>query len=733
MLYADVIVDITAEALDRPFSYIVPEEMRKNVVVGSFVMVPFGNRMVRGYVIGFHDTCDYDPDKMKAISSVMTGEETAEARLIALAAWMSRNYGGIMAQALRTVLPVKRRVGGATERIVYLSDREGARAYREKLNKRQESRKRVIDALIEKDGRPASELIETCHTGMQIIRGLEKDGVVCIVTSERFRSVVGSGETLPPEKLTQEQTIAVRHIRTEWATKNRPVLISGVTGSGKTLVYMELISDILAEGKQAIMLIPEIALTRQTVERFVRRFGNKVSFLHSRLSEGERYDQMRAAKSGDISIMVGPRSALFTPFANLGLIVIDEEHEDSYKSEMVPRYHARETAIERARIEDAHVVMGSATPSLNASYRVWTGEYAGVSLSYRFGNAVLPETVIVDMRKETAGGNRSIFSEELVQRMGKALDNGEQVMLFLNRRGYSGNVTCRSCGHVVKCPHCDVSLTQHLNGRLVCHYCGYERPDVTECPSCRSAYIGGISIGTEKVEKDIAKIFPGARILRMDSDTTRGKEGHTKILAMFGKGEADILIGTQMIVKGHDFPNVTCVGILMADLSLNASDYRAGERTYQLITQAVGRAGRGTKRGCAVIQTYQPDHYAVRCGASQKYSSFYREEIAFRKLMKYPPTGYMLAVMGSSEDEMHLEKGMHFLRKYIDRIDRRNILSAIGPAPQSIGKIRDKYRQVIYLRYPSPENLVKAKDMLEEYIRINSGFAGIRIEFDFNL
>ena len=732
MLYADVIVDITAEALDRPFSYIVPEMMRGHITQGSQVMVPFGNRMVRGYVTGFHDSCDYDPAKMKEISSVMTGDETAEAHLIALAAWMSRNYGGVMAQSLRTVLPVKRRVNAVLERKVYLANRDEACAYRDRLNKRQEARKRVIDALLLEDGRSAAELVENCGTSMQIIRGLEKDGIVCILTSERFRDIVGEGKTIPPEKLTQEQTMAVRHIRTEWATKNRPVLVTGVTGSGKTLVYMELIADVLAEGKQAIMLIPEIALTRQTVERFVARFGNKVSFLHSRLSEGEKYDQMRAAKSGDISIMVGPRSALFTPFAHLGLIVIDEEHEDSYRSEMVPRYHARETAIERARIEGAHVVMGSATPSLNASYRVWTEEYAGVTLPSRYGNAVLPESVIVDMRAETAKGNRSIFSAELIDRMERSLSKGEQVMLFLNRRGYSGSVTCRSCGHVVKCPHCDVSLTRHMNGKLVCHYCGYERSDVAECPSCHSPYIGGISIGTERVEEEVAGRFPNARILRMDSDTTRGKEGHTKILSQFDRGEADILIGTQMIVKGHDFPNVTCVGVLMADLSLTSSDYRAGERTFQLVTQAVGRAGRGTKRGCAVIQTYQPDHYAIRCAAVQRYSSFYKEEIAYRKMMKYPPTGFLLAIMGSSEDEELLERGMHFLRKYIDRIDRRNILSAIGPAPQSIGKIRDRYRQVIYLKYPSPENLIRAKDLLEEYIRINSGFAGIRIEFDFN-
>lgn len=732
MLYADVIVDITAEALDRPFSYVVPEGMRGNVVIGSLVMVPFGKRAVRGYVVGFRDTCDYDPSKMKEISSVLTGEETAEARLIALAAWMSHTYGGVLVQSLRTVLPIKRRINAQLEKKVYLLDRQNAEAYRERLSKRQEARKRVIDTLLVHDGISAKELAESCQTSLQIIRGLEKDGIVCIVASEMMRRVTPEMEMDIPDVLTQEQSQAVRHIRQEWAGKNRPVLIRGVTGSGKTLVYMELIAEVLNRGKQAIMLIPEIALTRQTVERFVQRFGGRVSFLHSRLSEGEKYDQMRAAKNGDISIMVGPRSALFTPFPNLGLIVIDEEHEESYRSEMVPRYHAREVAVKRAELEGAGIVMGSATPSMNASYMVQTGKYLGVSLLYRYGNAILPETVVVDMRKEAAQGNRSIFSRELLEKMQMSLSRREQVMLFLNRRGYVGAVTCRSCGHVMKCPHCDVSLTRHMNGKLVCHYCGYETEDVTECPVCHSSYIGGLQAGTEKIEENVAALFPKARILRMDYDTTRGKEGHTKILSLFESGQADILIGTQMIVKGHDFPNVTCVGVLLADISLTTSDYKAGERTFQLVTQAVGRAGRGDKRGCAVIQTYQPDHYAIKCAAAQKYSAFYKEEIAYRKLMSYPPTGFLLAVLGSCADENLLDTGMHYLRKYLERIDRQNILSAIGPAPQSIGKVKDRYRQVIYLKYPTPDNLIRAKDLLEEYIRINSGFEGIRIEFDFN-
>ena len=734
MLYAEVIVDITSEALDRPFSYIIPEEMEREIAVGASLMVPFGAREVRGFCIGITDRCEVDPGKMKPVSAVVTDEETAEAKLVALAVWMSRTYGGVLTKSLRVVLPTKKKMNPLLIRRAFLVDREAAADYRKKLTKRQKKRADVIDALLLEDGQLISKLAAEYGVTPPMIRGLEKDGVIRILSSEKVRRPgTFDGGAEAHAALTQEQSEAVESIRREWQGEKRPVLLTGVTGSGKTLVYMELIADVLREGKQAIVLIPEIALTAQTVRRFVERFGGKVSFLHSRLSEGEKYDQMKAARRGDLSIMVGPRSALFTPFRDLGLIVIDEEHEETYHSELVPRYHARETAIERARIEGAHVVMGSATPSLTASYRVQTGEYAGVTLGQRYGKAVLPETVIVDMRKETMAGRRSVFSETLREKMRECLDRGEQCMLFLNRRGYAGFVNCRSCGHVVKCPHCDVSLTRHKNGRLICHYCGYEMPDMDRCPECGSDHFGGMTLGTEQVEEMVHREFPGIRTLRMDFDTTRGKEGHTKILADFGAGCADVLIGTQMIVKGHDFANVTLVGVLMADMSLNADDYRSAERTYQLITQAVGRAGRGKKRGCAVIQTYNPDHYAVKNAARQSYAPFYREEIAFRRILRYPPAGTMMAVLGSSENEKLLSTGMTYLKKFIGRIDPGNVLLAVGPAPQSVGKIKDRYRQVIYLRHEKREYLILARDRILEYIEINPGFEDIRVEFDLNV
>ncbi len=737
--YANVIVEISADALDRPFTYRIPPDLAGRVVPGVRVKIPFRTRKIFGYVTEVCAAADLPPERVRDILSVAVGDETSESRLVALAAWMSRTYGGRMLESLRTVFPIRRKISAVTVRYVYLADREKVPAYIDRLSSRQMSRRRVLEALLAEDGQEAGRLMEAQEAGPSILKGLEKDGVIIITPFERLRRLTDLPGEVKNDELTPEQAEAVSKIRAEWGqtkeTENgslpsRPVLLTGVTGSGKTLVYMELIADELAAGRQAIVLIPEIALTGQTVRRFVARFGDQVSFLHSRLSDGERYDQMRAAKSGRISVMVGPRSALFTPFPHLGIIVIDEEHEGSYRSERTPRYDARETAAERARLEGAHLLLGSATPSVESAFAAAQGTYFETKLAERYGGAHLPKTIIVDMRKEMLAGNRSIFSDELQSRLETVLANGDQAMLFLNRRGYEGCVSCRACGHIVKCPHCDVSLTLHNDGKLRCHYCGHEAARITVCPSCGSTLIGGLSIGTQKVEAMAAKTFPGARILRMDLDTTKGKEGHKKILTAFAAGEADILLGTQMIVKGHDFPNVTLVGALMADLSLAAPDFRSGERTYELLAQAVGRAGRGEKPGTAVIQTYQPDHYAIRCAAAQDYGLFFREEIAFRKLMGYPPCGRLLAVLGSSEDEELLTAAMGYLRKYVARIDPADALRALGPAPQSVGKVRDRYRQVLYLRHERAEMLIRVRSMLERYIEVNRGFDKILVEFD---
>ena len=495
---------------------------------------------------------------------------------------------------------------------------------------------------------------------------------------------------------------------------------------------MKLIETVLDQGQQAIILIPEIALTYQTVRRFYARFGEKVSVINSRQSQGERYDQFKRARRGEVQVMVGPRSALFTPFANLGLIVIDEEHESSYKSENSPRYHARETAVERARLEHARVVLGSATPSLEAYHKAMEGTYGLVKLQSRYQDRPMPQVSVVDLREELKAGNRSVLSRKLKEAMKDRLEKREQIILFLNRRGYAGFVSCRSCGQVMKCPHCDVSLSEHNNGRLLCHYCGYETVKPQACPVCGSPYIGGFKAGTQQIEKVVKETFPGVRTLRMDFDTTRTKGSYEKILSAFASHEADVLIGTQMIVKGHDFPDVTLVGIVAADLSLNAEDYRCSERTFQLLCQAVGRGGRGNKPGEAVIQTYHPDHYSIQAASVQDYEAFYQEEMSYRMLLDYPPASHMMAVLGSCPEEELLVQAMHYLELYIHRVYKEKDLHVIGPAYASVGKVKDIYRQVIYLKHEKQETLVRIKDQLEKYIEINSGFRKLYIQFDFS-
>ena len=453
--------------------------------------------------------------------------------------------------------------------------------------------------------------------------------------------------------------------------------------------------------------------------------------MNSKMSSGERYDQMMRAKEGAIDVMIGPRSALFTPFANLGLIVIDEEHESTYKSEQIPRYHARETAVERANLEGASVVLGSATPSLEAFYRAQKGEYELLRLQNRAKMQEMPTVYTIDLREELKSGNRSIISGKLHELMADRLRKRQQIMLFINRRGFAGFISCRSCGYVVKCPHCDVSLASHRGGKLVCHYCGYEEPMISVCPSCGSKHIGGFRAGTQQIEELVKKEFPDARVLRMDMDTTKEKGGHEKILEAFANEEADILIGTQMIVKGHDFPNVTLVGVLAADLSLYADDYRAGERTFQLLTQAAGRAGRGSEKGEVVIQTYSPEHYSIETAAKQDYEAFYPEELAYRTMMGYPPVEQLAAILVTSEDESLLETACSYMKSYAERMNRSQV-RIIGPASPYVGKVNDVYRRVIHLKHARYEAMIDLKNKLEQYIEINSGFRKVRVQFDFN-
>ena len=737
-MYADIIIDITHEKLDKIFQYRIPSQLEEKLTIGAEVLVPFGrgNTQTRGYVVGFSEVCQYDVEKLKEISDISKDALAIEGRMVALAAWMKEQYGGTMIQALRTVLPVKQKVKSKTKRtvVLLLGEEEGKKKLTFYLQKNQKARARLLAELIENKELPYELVTKKLNVTASVIRALQEQDVVEVQEEQVYRNPIHMmQQTLQKPNNTEEQRYAIEQFHKDYTRGIlRTYLIHGITGSGKTEVYMEMIGEVIASGKQVIVLIPEIALTYQTVMRFYKRFGERVSIMNSRLSAGERYDQMMRAKNGEIDVMIGPRSALFTPFPQLGLIVIDEEHESTYKSEQIPRYHARETAEARAQMEGASLVLGSATPSVDSYYRALQGEYELLTLKNRATSQSLPKVYTVDLREELKGGNRSILSDKLRELMEDRLQRKEQIILFINRRGYAGFVSCRSCGYVAKCPHCDVALSAHRNGKLICHYCGHEERLFERCPQCGSKHVGGFRAGTQQIEELMKKEFPQARVLRMDMDTTKEKDGHEKILAAFANEEADILVGTQMIVKGHDFPNVTLVGILAADLSLYADDYRAGERTFQLLTQAAGRAGRGRKAGEVVIQTYSPDHYCVETAADQDYETFYKQEIQYRDLMGYPPIEQLLAVLVSCENEELLEKGTFYLKEYANKRNKDNSYQIIGPASPYIGKVNDIYRKIIYIKHENYGMLIEMKNQLEKYIEVNEGFHKMRIQFDFN-
>lgn len=759
--YADVIVDISHEKVDKPFQYRIPHELSDAVYPGVRVHVPFGrgNTDKIGYVVDLSDQADYPAEKIKEITAVDDKGITAEGNQIQIAYWLKRQYGSTMIAALKTVLPVKQKLKQLEKKKVTLCI--GAERLAEMIGqcerKHQVAKLRVLQALAEEEVLPYELIRQKLNVSSATLQALEKQGCLRIESEMLYRNPVKSLEGGEQRvSLSEDQQGIIWDVLRDYRAGNPGTyLIHGVTGSGKTEVYLGIIEQMIAMGRQAIVLIPEIALTYQTLLRFYKRFGDRVSVMNSTLSMGEKYDQIRRAKAGEIDVIIGPRSALFTPFPKLGVIVVDEEHESSYKSESMPKYHARETAVRIASMHGASVVLGSATPSMEAYYRAAHGEYKLYEMQGRHGNSTLPRVYTIDLREELKQGNRSVFSRKLRDLMEGRLQAGEQTILFLNRRGYAGFISCRACGHVMKCPHCDVSLSEHRSGMLLCHYCGYEEPKKAVCPSCGSKYLMGFKAGTEQIEEALHREFPSARVLRMDADTTRTKESYEKILSAFADEKADILVGTQMIVKGHDFPNVTLVGILAADLSLNQNDYRAGERTFQLLTQAAGRAGRGNKPGEVVIQTYQPEHYSVVHAARQDYGGFYEEEITYRDFLGYPPVAHMLAVLIISREQEHgeyLGKEMTDLVNLMDEKkcsqdgDNRESASdeaqgrneacrgnvqVIGPAEAAISRINDLYRHVFYVKHSDYQRLVEVKDRLEAFCKERE-MKNQTVQFDFD-
>ena len=732
MIYAGVIVDISHEKLDKIFQYSVPEDIASVISIGNKVNIPFGAGHRTGYVVNLSNTPEIAPDKIRPLDGIVKSSTTIDERMIKLAYWMKTNYGSTINQALKTVIPVKEKVKQVNNRTVRLliSQREALSLSEEyRTSKRKQSE--ILKFLSDNPVCDYRKVTQQMGQVRQSLTALSDAGLIEIDTQRVFRNELEAAEDFRNvTSLNQEQQVVCDGIIKDYDNNDMtPCLIKGVTGSGKTEVYMEIIQHVLSKGREVIVLIPEISLTYQTIMRFYAKFGNVVSVINSRLSKGEKYDRFELAAQGRIKIMVGPRSALFTPFNNLGAVIIDEEHESAYQSETIPRYHARETAIELARMTGAKVIMGSATPSLEAFNRCRNGIYKLYRLDNRAGNATIPDVDVVDLRDEMKKGNRTMFSTKLKSLMQEKLDAGEQIMLFLNRRGYQGFINCRDCGNVIQCPHCDVSLTLHGRNRLVCHYCGYETVFNHICPKCGSKYIGAFKAGTEKVEEETRKIFPHASVLRMDLDTTSGKEGHRNILEKFASHEADILIGTQMIVKGHDFAEVTLVGILLADMSLHCSDYRAAEITFDLLTQAAGRAGRGDRKGNVVIQTYDPEHYSIVHAAGQDYDAFYDEEMGYRELMGYPPSNHMMAVRISCADADLATKLSDELYKLTSVDDRVNI---IGPADAAVYKINDIYNRVIYYKCKDYALLIQIKDIIENYLKCNVPcYKECHVVFDF--
>ena len=733
-MFSKIIINISVENLDRPFTYRIPDRLTDRCHPGTKVLVPFGNsnRMIEGYILEITDHADIDESKIKDIDSIVVEQSANESRLIELAAFIKEQYGSTMNAALKTVLPIKRAYKPKEKKTIEAkADTEViVEAYSEAQRKKQSAKARLLHELIEETVLDYTLVTSKLKVSVATINSLQKAGIISVKSENYFRNPVVLGKSREKDiSLNDDQKAIVDEFVCDIDNDiHKTYLIHGITGSGKTLTYISLIKEVVKRKKQVIVLIPEIALTYQTLKRFYHYFGERVSVLNSAMSPGEKYDQCERAKKREIDVIIGPRSALFTPFSDLGLIVIDEEHENTYKSDSMPRYHAREVAAKLAQLTNASLVLGSATPSVESYFRALKGDYKLFSMTKRATGAVLAQTMIVDMRKELHDGNKSIFSNVLKEGIADRLNKGQQVMLFLNRRGYAGFVSCRSCGVVMRCPHCDVSLSEHLSsGKLVCHYCGYEEKRPRICPRCGSKYLLGFKAGTEQIEEEVHKLFPDAVTARMDADTTRQKGSMEKILESFAEKKADILIGTQMIVKGHDFEDVTLVGIIAADMSLAINDYRAGERTFQLITQAAGRAGRGDKEGETIIQTYQPEHYAIVHAASQDYRAFYDEEILYRELGGYPPAKEIVGILVTSKDKALAQTTCEKMADYIRKTE--NEAEVMGPAKAGIGRINDIYRFIFYIKSNDKNVLIRCKNRLEEGLSLSSR---LQVNFDFN-
>jgi primosomal protein N' (replication factor Y) (superfamily II helicase) len=709
-IVASVAVSNTTRDYDKQYSYLIPEEIENLIIPGIRVSVPFGrkNRTRVAYVLEIKKSDSVN--NLKKINNIIDSTPLIGKEMIELASWMKKYYICTYSDAFRCMLPPDNKA--KKSKAAFLAVDEDM--VDEQINCgsiRTIQQIKVLKLLLKNKYMAVADIVRYSGVSRGVLDTLRKNGFIDYREIEVNRNPYAYRKINRTSalKLTTAQQYVMKGISEIYERQIfEEILLYGVTGSGKTEVYLQLIEKIIADNKQAIVLVPEIALTPQMVERFKGRFGDEVAVLHSRLSVGERYDQWNLIKKGKIKVVVGARSAVFAPLEKIGIIIIDEEHENSYKSETTPKYHAADIAVKRCRYNNALVVYGSATPSVTTYYRAVNGRIKYFELKDRVNKIALPKVNVVDMREELAKGNRSIFSNKLKEEIKKNISLKQQTILFMNRRGHSSFVLCRNCGYTLKCENCSVSLTYHTDGnRLICHYCGLTYKMPTVCPKCKSSYIRQFGAGTQKIEEEVKKAFPGCSNLRMDSDTTGFKNSHEQILTKFRNENIDILIGTQMVAKGHDFPNVTLVGILAADSLLNIGDYRASERAFQLITQAAGRAGRDKLPGRVVIQTYNTDDFSIQAACSHDYKSFYRQEIKVRKNLGYPPYTNISTVVLSGLNDKAVQNGTYLVIKHINKLFRgwEKKVEMLGPVRAPIQKIKNRYRWRVVIKCNDVEKL----------------------------
>lgn len=736
-VFARVVVDLTVPGIgNKYFHYLVPSGTLTPLEEGMRVLVPFGGRKLTGFITGFDSQPEIDAQKVKKIIKILDPFPLITEELMNLASWISQFYLSPLVEVLKAILPnfsikVKAReelwvkIKGDPVEIIDNLERLKNRAPKQAL---------VITVLLQKGEMPLKRLIKECQTSRQTVKALENKGLVELNYKRLMREPLGHVYGVNPKlKLNEQQAEALKIIKNSMSGKPETLLLHGITGSGKTEVYLQAIEEVIKQKKEAIVMVPEISLTPQMVAWFRGRFGDMVTVLHSKLSQGERYDQWLKILKGEVKIVVGPRSAVFAPFSNLGIIIIDEEHETTYKQEKTPRYDAREVARRRSEVNKCPLILGSATPSVESYYEALKGTSALIKMDKRVEDRPLPPVKVVDVREEIRNGNRTLFSRELYWGIKNTLEKKQQVILFINRRGFATFVVCKECGYIMRCPHCSITLNYHRYGDLLkCHYCYYKKKVPPKCPNCHGSYIRFLGLGTQRVEKEVKDLFPSARILRMDVDATTRKGSHQEIFKTFKRGEADILIGTQMVAKGLDFPRVTLVGVIAADTALNLPDFRAGERTFQLLTQVAGRTGRSSLGGKVIIQTYTPEHYSISSAKTHNYEAFFNDEIKLRKDFGYPPFSSLLRVVFSGLQEKDLARAAGEFKESLGYYLRDLGGEILGPGPCPLSKIKGRYRWHLVLKSKDVGSINKAVKTVWEQVYRKFDSKDIRIIIDIN-